>query len=714
MLDGPSLGRREYAIALFTVAASAALVVLLRPWIETVALVLPLFGVVLWSAWRGALGPALLTSGASAVVLLLSLPHQSAAEFRQGVIQTAIFLLAGVGVSYVGFLRYRADDHAAQEHQLLRLALATICDAVVAVSAEGEIILFNPIAEQLLGRFEAEVIGHPVKSVLALVDQHTRAPVEPGQPALLVTGGGAEIPVETSAAPLSDARGRNIGKVIVLRDIRTRLDQQRAVADSEQRYRLLFQNSPLPTWIYDTATLRFLAVNDAAVATYGYSREEFLSGTIADIRPPEDLPSLLSNVANAKPGRTTSCWRHRRKDGSLLTVEITSHPVSFGPASARMVLAIDVTQRVQAQQALQQSEALFRRVFEESAIGMVFLGPDYRYLRVNPAFSRLVGYTEEELLLRTFLDITHPQDRDSGMDDVARLFRGEISGFQHEKRYVTKTGNTVWARLNTSLLRDSTGRPAHHLVLIEDITERRESEIKRARYMQELARSNEALQQFASAISHDLQEPLRSVGGYTALVERRYLSQADDDTREYFDYIRDGVTRMQAMIRDLLRLSRVSDEQEHSSGPVVLDDVLSEALLNLQFAIEDSGAVVHADPLPTVHGQQALLSQLLQNLLSNAIKYRRPEAQPQIRVTAACHGQEWIVQVADNGQGIPPEARERVFGVFKRLHGREVPGTGIGLALCRKIVEIHGGRIWVEPVDGPGAVLRFSLPRAEE
>lgn len=229
----------------------------------------------------------------------------------------------------------------------------------------------------------------------------------------------------------------------------------------------------------------------------------------------------------------------------------------------------------------------------------------------------------------------------------------------------------------------------------------------------ELQRSNEDLQQFAFAASHDLQEPLRTVTSFASLLERSVGPKLSEEEREYLKFIADGTGRMRALIGDLLEYSQVGHKPD-SPQPVDLNNVLSWGLDNLRDGILHSGAQVTSDPLPKVMGDEGQLGQVFQNLIGNAIKYARPDVTPTIHVKVDRGEQECIVRITDNGIGISPSHRELIFSPFKRLHGREIPGTGIGLAVCRKVIEAHGGTIWVDSVPGEGSTFSFSLPCAPE
>ncbi len=236
----------------------------------------------------------------------------------------------------------------------------------------------------------------------------------------------------------------------------------------------------------------------------------------------------------------------------------------------------------------------------------------------------------------------------------------------------------------------------------QDFTERKQAEL-------DLKRSNEDLQQFAYVASHDLQEPLRMVASYTQLLARRYSGKLDSDADDFIKFAVDGATRMQRMINDLLIYSRVGT-RGGPFAPTPCEMVLEDALSNLKLAIEERRAVITHDPLPTVMADEAQLIQLFQNLIGNAIKFH-VKPPPRVHISARKTSEVWLFSVHDNGIGIDPQYSERIFIIFQRLHSKgEYPGSGIGLALCKKIVERHGGRIWLESKPGAGSTFFFTLP----
>ncbi len=337
---------------------------------------------------------------------------------------------------------------------------------------------------------------------------------------------------------------------------------------------------------------------------------------------------------------------------------------------------------------------------------LLVIDPDGTIQRVNQAAISLLGYERAELVGRSAGDMF-----EDGVD-VLSLFNG--SGQNDVIRsidtsVVTKDGRQVAVSLSGSVMRDDDGEIQGMVCVAQDITERKRTQETLERQTQELARSNAELEQFAWVASHDLQEPLRMVASYTQLLSKRYKGKLDADADEFIAFAVDGAARMRGLINALLELSRVGSRGKDFEA-TDCEAVYDRTLVNLDTLVEDSGALVTRDRLPTVMGDETQLGQLFQNLIANAIKFRGDE-QLTVHVGAEQRNGHWEFCVRDNGIGIDPEYAERIFVVFQRLHDKEhTPGTGIGLAVCKKIVERHGGRIWVESVPDEGATFYFTVP----
>jgi signal transduction histidine kinase len=310
-----------------------------------------------------------------------------------------------------------------------------------------------------------------------------------------------------------------------------------------------------------------------------------------------------------------------------------------------------------------------------------------------------------------FLRRLHPEDR-AAFEEASHHALAGTHSYDLELRMLRSDGTTCVLHTRGEVLRGPDGQPRSVLGVCLDITERKRAEEALAQRVQELARSNADLEQFAYVASHDLKEPLRAVSGCVGLLKRHYEGNLDERAGEYMAHVVDGAARMESLIDGLLAYSRVGARGGEFEA-VECAQVLGRALQNLAAPLQETGAVVTQDSLPAVHGDAPQLVSLFQNLIGNSLKFRQ-EAPPRIHVGAERDGAHWHFSVRDNGIGIAPQYFERIFRLFCRLHTRiEYPGTGIGLALCKKIVERHGGRIWVESVPGEGATFYFSLLDAQ-
>jgi hypothetical protein len=385
---------------------------------------------------------------------------------------------------------------------------------------------------------------------------------------------------------------------------------------------------------------------------------------------------------------------------------------------------------------LQKAEQRFRRLLEAAPDAMVICRENGEIVLVNTRTESMLGHSREELLgqhIRLIVpewtyDLPWPLDEDTIADPVPLVAPRELNAVHRDGRSIPIEISASPLEVDEGLLITSA---------IRDISERKKVEQARAKAeekvrllnshleelnghleervferTEELRRSNEELAQFAYVASHDLQEPLRIVSVYTQLLAKHYGSvlNATGDAPLFMEFITESAQRMEYLIRDLLQFSQIDCPGVEQLTSVSSESSFNEAIANIKTSIEENAATITRDPLPQVKGDPIQLTRLFQNLISNAIKYRNPDEPPLIRVSARLSGPDWLFSITDNGIGIEPKYAEKVFGIFKRLHGRDNPGTGIGLAICKKIVARHGGRIWVESQLGAGATFHFTLP----
>jgi PAS domain S-box-containing protein len=362
---------------------------------------------------------------------------------------------------------------------------------------------------------------------------------------------------------------------------------------------------------------------------------------------------------------------------------------------------------------LREADAVARRlatIVEQTDDAVVVVKPDGTITEWNSAAERTFGYSAHEAIGASLRIVAGPEGTEDQQRVMQRLVAGE-SLVQYEATRVRKDGTRVDISLTATPLRDDDGAMVGAGAIVRDITDRKRADAARRGTERDLARSNLELEQFAYVASHDLQEPLRSIGGFSELVEQRYAGKLDDDGRRMIGFIRSGVERMQALISDLLSYSRAGQGALRSQQ-VDTRELVRETLSSLDAAVRDAGAHIEVGDLPVVEADRAALAQLFGNLLSNALKFTDGRHPPQVDVTAQAEDDAWRFIVADNGLGIDPAQAERVFGMFERLHAEDqYGGTGIGLAICKRIVERHGGRIWWEPNAGGGTAFHFTLPK---
>jgi PAS domain S-box-containing protein len=368
---------------------------------------------------------------------------------------------------------------------------------------------------------------------------------------------------------------------------------------------------------------------------------------------------------------------------------------------------------------IQQMATRFRNVFEQAAVGMSLVSPAGDWLEVNQCLCDMLGYSRDDMLQVNFRSLTHPDHVEADSKRVKALLDGERSQDSWEKRYIHKDGKAIWVRLTAALARNENGEPLYLVTAIEDITQRKLADAKLIeinRQLEEqtrdLKRTNADLESFAYVASHDLREPLRMVSSYVALIERRLGPDISQDMKDFIGYAISGAKRMDALILGVLEYSLVGRKGD-GFNEVALDKVLGEALQNLEVAIKDAGAeIIVPENLPAIPGVRTDLVRLFQNLIGNAIKFRHPDRTITVKVSCVDQGPEWHFAIADNGIGMEPQYHEKVFRIFQRLVSKDqYEGTGIGLSVCKKIIEHHNGRIWVESKPDEGCTFFFSLPK---
>jgi PAS domain S-box-containing protein len=637
-----------------------------------------------------------------------------------------------VGAIFDVTARAQAEAALRQSEERFRAVVDSASEGMLVYDRSLIVTAGNRAAERIIGLPLPEIIGRQgFTSLLPCIrddgaplgqdDRPTRITVRTGKPQTDSRVGIKRPDGSVTWLSVNTAFLRRIdetdyyGLVSTISDITAQHDAEARLRESEARFRRTFELAA-SGMAHIGLDRRFIRVNRALCEILGYPAAELLHLTGRQISHPDDLDVINEQRPRLYAGEIDAVRlekRYLKKDGSIVWVKFTMTVERDAAGKPLYEIAVydDITAQRTAEERLRESEARFRQTFELAASGICHV-IDGRFVRVNRSLCEILGYTEKELLNKSVKDISHPEDRADTYAERARIRAGEIESARFEKRYVRKDGRIVWVDVAIALVRDVFGAPQYEVAIFDDITDRKSAEAALHEAHEELKRSNAELEQFAYVASHDLQEPLRMVASYTQLLERRYESKLDADGREFMAYIVDGATRMKQLIEDLLAYSRVGTKSQDLKA-VSSDAALRRALFNLRSAIEEAGALVTHDAMPLVHADELQLGQLFQNLIGNALKFRSASV-PRIHVSVSEKEAEWEFAVRDNGIGIEPQYFERIFMVFQRLHNKgEYPGTGIGLAICKKVLERHGGRIWVESRTGVGSSFHFTLPKAK-
>ncbi len=635
--------------------------------------------------------------------------------------------------------RRRAQEALRASEARYRALIEATTDMIFVKDHDLRYLIANRALAAFLGREVADIIG---KTDAELLDAQTaeavrRCDLQALQSAAAVileeTAGDRTYQLIRFPIPLTDDE---IGVGGIVRDITGRKRVEAQLRQANVFLDSIIENIPDMVFMKDARDLRFVRFNRAGEELLGLSRDVLLGKNDYDLFPAEQADFFTRTDREVLRGKAIVDIPEepiQTRTKGLRFLHTKKVPLLNAQGEPEYLLGIseDITERKAAEQKLADLVRFQTELLETPAIWIDTLDEEGNITFWNRGAERISGYLRQEVLghrrvwewlypdaeerHRIFARAMAATRRGEPMEDVETVIRRKDG----EQRVI------AW--YSTSIT-DGAGQLRGRIVMGADITARKQAEEKLQQTLAELARTNEELERFAYIASHDLQEPLRMVASFVQLLAERYQGQLDSDADEFIAFAVDGARRMQRLINDLLEYSRVSTRGQ-PLRPTDAEAVLADVLWNLNIAIEEAGATVTHDPLPTVLADPTQLMQLLQNLIGNAIKFRS-ERPPVIHISAKREeGQGareakdpvlavpassfYVFSVHDNGIGIAPEYHERIFGVFQRLHTRqEYPGTGIGLAICRRVVERHGGRIWVESQPGQGATFYFTLPAA--
>ncbi|SEV85639.1 PAS domain S-box protein [Natrinema salifodinae] len=579
--------------------------------------------------------------------------------------------------------------------------------AIFRLDTDGHVISWNRGAQNLKGYDREEILGEHFSTFYTSADRAEDVPKRNLETATekgsvedegwRVRKDGARFWANVTITEIRDDDGTHRGYLKVTRDMTTRHKREQELESELQRILSRISDA----FYAVDVEYRFTHVNERAAELLQHSEEELLGEQLWDVFPDlVDLDEVWDAFHTALETQEPTSYE-LYYDTLDFWVEANLYPSETGIS----VYFRDVTRRREREQALEKSEQRYRTLAEYFPNGVVMLfNHDLEYtLAAGQGFDR-IPVAPADLEGYQFHDVWPDETADAIKPALDAALNGE------EQSVELEYAGREWV-LYAVPITDSRGDIFAGVTMAHDITERKENERKLEKTISRLEESNKRLEQFAYAASHDLQEPLRMVSSYLQLIERRYADEFDEEGEEFLEFAVDGADRMRNMIEGLLAYSRIETEGEPFE-PVNLDSILESVLEDLQLQIEETNAEITTEHLPRVAGDASQLRQVFQNLLSNALEYSGDEP-PQVHVDCDQRGREWTISVRDEGVGMDPDDQDRIFEVFERLHGREEhSGTGIGLAICQRVIERHGGDIWVDSEPGAGTTFSFTLPAA--
>ncbi|MEM6647371.1 MAG: PAS domain S-box protein [Bacteroidota bacterium] len=621
---------------------------------------------------------------------------------------------------------------SAQLTDRLNATLDSIPDAIVLTGPDRRITRINPAFQALFGYTAAEVMGQTTELLYESPEAFRRmgrerfnlSAEEKRKPYHIRyrRKNGSVFTSETVGTAVRSSNGEVLGFLGLIRDITQRNADEQALRDSQRFVERVAQALPDILYVFDLQERRNVYANRELTAVLGYSGEDVQAmgdQLMPNLLHPDDMDDVFAHfgrMQHAGAGDVLEItYRMRHRAGDWRWLHSRETPLAFTPegtVSQYVGIAQDITARRAATEALKASEERLELALYGGDLGLWDWSVGTSKVIMNDRWAQMVGYTLDELSpdFSTWEHLIHPDDLPPTVERLEAHLAGQTSIFESELRMRHKQGHWVWVLTRGRVTeRDVQGNPVRVAGTHLDITERHQAEASLQAYATALEQSNIELEQFAYLASHDLQEPLRTMRSFLDLLERDIGDDLHGNPQQYMGFIAEAAERMQALIAALFELSHAGS-RDLDLQPVNLITLTEQTIGGLQAALHEQGATVTYDDLPTVTADPTLIGLVLQNLISNGLKFRS-EAAPAIHLSAGRRGQMWQIAVRDNGIGIAPAFHARVFEIFKRLHHRtEYKGTGIGLAICKKIVERHGGTISIESEAGAGATFTFTLP----
>ena len=577
--------------------------------------------------------------------------------------------------------------------------------------------MFDVRRQDMIGRTIQELTGEPHYTKARPYIERAMAGERVSFESRILHKDGTLHDLELTYAPHFLPDGTQQGFVIFVRDVTDERRSQNLIRERERDLQSVLNNVPDIICRYGR-DLRYI-FSSAAIERHTGIKQEFVKGkTHAELGYPEELSRLLGNCLKRifSTGQPDSVRLEFDGPMGLRQYQAVGAPEFGEDGSVRSVLTVthDITNLLRTEAELRRSEERQLLALEAGKVGIWHWDIDKDHVEWSDQVYKIHGLTPGTFggNIESFSKLIHPDDKASISGALEKALAGQ-GEYHVEFRSIREDGTTCWIFANGRVVFDN-GRAVRMLGAAIDVTESKAVAEALARANEELRRANEDLHQFAYSASHDLKEPLRMVALYTQFLKRQYADRLDEPALQYIHYAVEGARRMDRLVQDLLAYTQAIHTDEDSPiRPVAIQLVFEQALANLHASIAESGAIITQSALPVIVWRETHAMQVMQNLIGNAVKYRRDGEAPIIHVSAESNGKTWQFAVRDNGIGVDPQYHERIFGIFKRLHGNDqYEGTGIGLAICQKVIERNGGKIWIESALNHGSTFYFTCPIA--
>lgn len=621
----------------------------------------------------------------------------------------------------------QAEEELHKSQETYKELVSNARSIIIKQDTAGRITFFNEFAQDFFGYTEKEIIGRTAGETIVpqkessgrdLYKMIERIYGDPDKYSKNINENikknGERVWVEWYNKALYDKNGNRTGHIAVGVDITGRIKSEESLKESEERFKAMAEASPVGMGVVSIPEGKYLYVNPAYEQNFGYDRDELLNNNSLNIFWDKNDRELLLKKLQEDNYVSNFEVRLKRKDGSSFWCMSFVQKISFVNRPAYLGTFIDITRRKEAEEKLEEARGKLNIALENGKIGVWEWNMETDEVVWDERMEIMFGLKPGSFgrTFKAFENLVNEEDLSHIQKAINKALKLDLP-YETVFRTKPRKGKTKYISTKALVYKDKHGKPVSFTGVCFDVTGLREGTEKLIlKLNEELLRSNTELENFAYVASHDLQEPLRMISSFTQLLSQQYKDKLDDKAQEYIHFAVDGSKRMYDLLNGLLAYSRINSKRKEFNR-IELNRVLESATKNLSLKIEERNAVIKSDELPAVIADENQMIQLFQNLIANSIKFSTES--PSVYISSESDNDHYLISIKDEGMGIEPQYFDRIFQMFQRLHPKEqFEGTGIGLAVCKRIVERHGGSIWVESEYGKGSTFFFTIPKNDQ